>query len=242
MDNNDGQLTCTVNVEWTNKQGVLEKKVTHKKANLRIIRNEFREMFVEINAQKSAPVRLQLKGIVVHKKYMHEGKGSIKFQEISCTLFLSNAPPAQLTAFLRTIFVKMTGEKSSSANVSLRTKLLSNKPKSVEEISPMTTVDIENAQRTAAGKSTATTPSPLTRKRKLQTKTEGKNPKRLYSSPSFNEPLTIEQQEVMDACLGGQSTFFTGSAGTGKSHLLKKIIAALPPDVTFPTASTGNSD
>lgn len=30
-----------------------------------------------------------------------------------------------------------------------------------------------------------------------------------------------------------------GSAGTGKSFLLKRIIATLPPDVTISTASTG---
>lgn len=31
----------------------------------------------------------------------------------------------------------------------------------------------------------------------------------------------------------------SGSAGTGKSFLLRKIVSALPPDSTFPTASTG---
>jgi ATP-dependent DNA helicase PIF1 len=41
------------------------------------------------------------------------------------------------------------------------------------------------------------------------------------------------------ACLSGRSVFFTGSAGTGKSFLLRKIISTLPPDGTVVTASTG---
>lgn len=238
MDPNNTTLTCTANLEWLNKQGVIQKKQTFKTSCLRIIRNEFREMFVEVSAQKSAPIKLQLKGISVHKKFMHEGKASIKFQEISCTLYLSNAPPGQLLNFLRMIFIKMTGEKAvTSANVPLRTKLLSNKPQSSEDISPITIADIENAKKIS--KATTTTPSPLSRKRKLQN-AEGNVPsKKLYTTNSFSEPLNPGQQEVLDACLAGFSIFFTGSAGTGKSYLLKKIIAALPPDVTYATASTG---
>ena len=37
----------------------------------------------------------------------------------------------------------------------------------------------------------------------------------------------------------GQSIFFTGSAGTGKSFLLKRLISHLPPETTVVTASTG---
>lgn len=36
--------------------------------------------------------------------------------------------------------------------------------------------------------------------------------------------LTVEQQTILQACLSGQHIFFTGSAGTGKSTLLKTII------------------
>jgi ATP-dependent DNA helicase PIF1 len=62
-------------------------------------------------------------------------------------------------------------------------------------------------------------------------------------SPSkiIARPVTLnrEQNLVLDAVMKGRSIFFTGSAGTGKSFLLKRIIGALPPQHTFATASTG---
>ena len=58
-------------------------------------------------------------------------------------------------------------------------------------------------------------------------------------SSTANVPISAEQAKVLEMVKGGESVFFTGSAGTGKSHLLKRIIRSLPPDTTFPTASTG---
>ncbi|KAF2896924.1 hypothetical protein ILUMI_09248 [Ignelater luminosus] len=136
----------------------------------------------------------------------------------------------------------MVGEKNENPNVSLRTQLLSGKPRSFEEISPITEADIDKV-KAKVSRTTNTTPSPSSRKRKFQGgDRDEKAPaaKKLYSqSPISNEQLTIEQQEVLDACLAGHNVFFTGSAGTGKSFLLRKIISALPPDVTTATASTG---
>jgi ATP-dependent DNA helicase PIF1 len=51
--------------------------------------------------------------------------------------------------------------------------------------------------------------------------------------------LNKSQLSVLDAVKCGQSVFITGSGGTGKSFLLKKIIGLLPPHNTFVTASTG---
>lgn len=57
--------------------------------------------------------------------------------------------------------------------------------------------------------------------------------------------LSPEQQNVLDSVLKGNSIFFTGSAGTGKSVLLRHIIAAVKrnhasnPDAVAITASTG---
>lgn len=244
MDSGDSFLSCAATVEWMSSQGCINRKVNYKTASLRLIRNEFREMFMEISSDKSAAIRLPLKGINVFKKFMAEGKASVKFQEAGCTIFISNAPPINLVGFLRTIFVKMTGDKEAGANKTtqqgMRAKLLSGKAQSFEEISPVTVADIHNA-KSKITKSTVTTPSPSSKKRKHEDMSKGPAPKKLYSPSSMTTTCSLnsEQQRVLDACLSGNNIFFTGSAGTGKSFLLKRIVAALPPDVTMPTASTG---
>ncbi|EGG05531.1 uncharacterized protein MELLADRAFT_63926 [Melampsora larici-populina 98AG31] len=64
-------------------------------------------------------------------------------------------------------------------------------------------------------------------------------------SISAKVSLSKEQQAVLDQVLKGESVFFTGSAGTGKSVLLRHIIAALKlnykskADAVVVTASTG---
>lgn len=64
-------------------------------------------------------------------------------------------------------------------------------------------------------------------------------------SISAKVSLSKEQQAVLDQVLKGESVFFTGSAGTGKSVLLRHIIAALKQsyknkaDAVVVTASTG---
>lgn len=55
-------------------------------------------------------------------------------------------------------------------------------------------------------------------------------------------PLSQEQQQVFDLVVNGKkSLFFTGSAGTGKSLLLKHIVKALPVSSTAVTGTTGLS-
>jgi len=55
----------------------------------------------------------------------------------------------------------------------------------------------------------------------------------------IDSELSDEQREVLDAVMRGESVFFTGCAGTGKSFLLRQIIQQLPRDTTFVTAPTG---
>lgn len=251
MNPDDTAVTCAANIDWLNPQGISIRKVAHKLATLRLVRNDQREMFVEVSTDKSSPIKLRINNIVVHKKFMSEGKASIKFNSEKCMLFLSNAPPGPLMLFLKTIFVKMTGggeQSSESAQKMMRAHMLSKNPSKFEDISPVTNAEIARAAKMMViSKGTTTTPSPpQSKKRKFQ---DDKNStalapaaKKLYSgSPLLIDQVTLndDQKEVLQACLNGKSVFFTGSAGTGKSLLLRKIISALPPDGTVATASTG---
>lgn len=63
-------------------------------------------------------------------------------------------------------------------------------------------------------------------------------------TPAAREPLDVslspEQCRLLDLVLNQhKSVFFTGSAGTGKSTVLKQLINMLPAATTFVTASTG---
>lgn len=53
--------------------------------------------------------------------------------------------------------------------------------------------------------------------------------------------LNAEQQHVVSRVLAGESLFFTGAAGTGKSLVLRALIDALPSDTTAVTAMTASA-
>lgn len=246
MDADGYSLTCTVTVEWLNAQGSILRKVTHRTASLRLIRDNRREMLIEIHAEKAKDrTKLSLKGISVFNKFMTEGKASIKFKDQNCTLFLSNAPSSQLINFLKTIFIKLTGQEESTLKNPLKEKLLGNmRFDGANDISPATSTEISKAKEKAltVSRKTDTTPSPssMKKRKRLSDDNSSKVPivKRLYENPTTEE-LNEEQLIILNAVRSGKNVFFTGNAGTGKSFLLKKIISALPPDVTMATASTG---
>lgn len=255
MDLNDAVLTCAITLQWTNAVGIVGRKLVYRSATLRLVRNDIRELFIEVSPDKVKPMKFKMKDIMVHKKFMSEGKASINFKAEQCAMYMSNAPPGTLMLFLRTVFVKMNGGENvddATAKKQLRAHMLSGKACSFEEVSPVTTAEMVLARKKAGlipSKGSATTPSPLAAKKRRYDEIKGGDksglpaPKKLYQeSPLVTEDtvkLCQEQMDVLKACISGKSIFFTGSAGTGKSFLLRKIISALPPDGTVATASTG---
>lgn len=156
-------LVCCVTVEWLNSQNSVSRRTNFKTVTLRLIRNEFREIFMDLRSDKTN-CRYHLKGISVHKKFMAEGKASISFSEQKMVLLIFNAPPTQLLAFLRTMFVKLSGDRGES-KVGTRTQLLSSKPSTLQEISPVTLQEV-NQVKQKVGCCSMTPPG--TKKRALQ--------------------------------------------------------------------------
>lgn len=139
-------ISCCCALEWLSSNGTVKKSVKTKTGQLTIMRNEFRDLFVAL-ASKETNQRFPLQGVIIHKKFANEGKATLKFPDIPLNLFISNAAPAQLTLFLKAMFVKITSAKSSP-KVPLRDRLLSVKDKTVEEISPLSSKDAQRYKKT----------------------------------------------------------------------------------------------
>ncbi|XP_046672369.1 ATP-dependent DNA helicase PIF1-like [Homalodisca vitripennis] len=228
-------IDCALMIEWLNKQQSVTKTGKWKSSTLSLIRNEFREIYLQAKVS-AAILKFRLENVNVHKKFISEGKATITFHAHPAVLYISNAPASQLLLFLKTIFIKMSSSKSSP-KVPLREQLLSNKNRVVQEISPINTKDIKRVS--IAKETSATIQAGALKRKSVSEKQNVQGNKKLCTELLLKEKLTAEQREVMDAVKQGVNIFFTGSAGTGKSFLLRHIIASLPPDRTVATASTG---
>lgn len=126
--------------------------------------------------------------------------------------------------------------------------MLSEEPRAFTEISPLTIKDLQLAQTANRGRNEANTLSTTLSSGGVKRKfvpSEGQenlpaesaankttiskkqkvcnniSPSKLIVQPV---KLNKEQMSVLEAVLRGRNIFFTGSAGTGKSFLLKRII------------------
>lgn len=206
----DPVVVGCVNIEWLNSQGQVMKKLLYKIGMIKILRNGIRELILEISQDKIQTTKLKLKDINVHKKFMIEGKASIKFLNEKCNVYISNAAPANLIFFLKTIFIKLTKDQEETKGISkeqmhkkLREHLLSEKFDKFDEISPVTNAELDRAKKQATSKSSLTTPSPGSRKRKLLEARQNDNPKapKQPFSPSIPSPLSKRDLNVVKKSL-----------------------------------------
>ncbi|KAI0238630.1 ATP-dependent DNA helicase PIF1 [Lamellibrachia satsuma] len=250
MELDSGELACTVAHELLAPSGETLKRTVHQKGSVCLGRNEFRDIILKVKLGNKE-IKLPLKDVVVFRKFAKEGKATLRLSKQNVQFMLSNCPPNKIMTLLKTLAAKLECRKLEKPGVSERQKLLSERPRSFQEISPITIKDMQTLQRTrtqAADKSTKTVTLSGKRKRVSDENNKENQPPKMMrqantagsaASVSATHSLNVDQRKVFRAVLSGQNIFFTGSAGTGKSFLLKKIIGSLPPEHTCATASTG---
>ena len=263
-------LKCSCLIEYVSDNGQALRKQVLKTARLDLGRNEVEDVVILISHPQGKLGPYTLRDHSIHKRFVSDGKATIRLITQKMHLLISNCPSDQLRVFLHSMTVKLAARGKVQGS---HRRMLGDVSVQFDEISPLNEKDLEMARRNAGrgagaggkcvtprqkpglsrtGKENLTTPRRIDTcpqkgiKRKLSEMDPQKgddqtsNPtKRPVVFKSSGLPLSKEQTQVLQAIKNGESVFFTGSAGTGKSYLLKKIISSMPPDSTFCTASTG---
>ncbi|CAK6952318.1 ATP-dependent DNA helicase PIF1 [Scomber scombrus] len=244
------QLQCCVTVEHLNTSGQATRRKVIRKASVTLGRNEFQEIILRVHDGK-VPQSYNLKDIKLFTKFVRDGKCTVKLIPENIQVLISNCPPDKLNLFLKTLSIKHQAWQGGKPMTD-REKLKAGLPRSFEAISPLQQKDIQKVNELRSKEP----PKGLTeRTNKMKASGAGQQVKRsrgdcnfspVKSNPSKKPILSLpsrklnkEQTAVLSAVLSGKNVFFTGSAGTGKSFLLKRIMGSLPPKSTFATASTG---
>ncbi|XP_028415326.1 ATP-dependent DNA helicase PIF1-like isoform X2 [Dendronephthya gigantea] len=236
------ELHCTTNVEKLNEQGIVLRRTVYKSCSTILGRDQFDDILLRIVSKQQIAQSFLLKKISIHRRFVREGKATIKLLTQNVLVMLSNCPPDKLAAFLACLKVKLA-VKSNEGFTGDRKRLRSELPRSFEHISPLVENDLLRAKENIA-------PATLHDKTPKRKRCEGSSDnlprkKLMITSNNAVKParssvkLNKSQLRVLNAVKCGQSVFITGSGGTGKSFLLRKIIGLLPPHNTFVTASTG---
>ena len=244
-------LRCTCVVENVGETGQVTRKQVLKTAILDLGRNELDDVVLKLTHKEGKLGPFTIRDHIVHRKFVQDGKASIRLLTQKVQMLISNCPPEQLSLFLRSMAIKVAARGKHQG---AKRRMIGDVSLQFDEISPLNEKDIENARRnTGRPNKSLTTPKrgeSITKppKRKLSEVNTSRddaecapmNPaKRPVLLKQSGLPLSAEQGKVLELVKKGDSIFFTGSAGTGKSYLLKRIISTLPPETTFPTASTG---
>ncbi|KAL2101689.1 hypothetical protein ACEWY4_003450 [Coilia grayii] len=239
------QFQCSVTIEYLNSSGLASTSQFLRRVSVTLERNEFQEMVLRLHDK--APRNFILRDIKLFTRFMKDGKCTIKILP-DIQVLISDCPPDRLVVFLKTLSIKHLAWKSSKP-LSDRDKFLAGLSRSFVAISPLQQKDIQKAQSVknkASGQLSSRPDNVMTER--LQVKRPRPEHDDMTSHQPSKKPtfalcsgrkLSSEQSAVLSAVLSRKNVFFTGSAGTGKSFLLKRIVGSLPPKSTFATASTG---
>uniref|UniRef100_F6R806 ATP-dependent DNA helicase PIF1 n=1 Tax=Ornithorhynchus anatinus TaxID=9258 RepID=F6R806_ORNAN len=236
------ELRCRVSVEELSPGGQPWRRQVLREAQLSLGRNERRELVLRLQAGAAAGPRLfPLRAARLFTRFSASGRSGLRLGPApdsgsgSVQLLLSDCPPYRLRRFLRTLKLKLAGAPGPPTTPA-RARLLAPRPRAFLALSP---VQLENRHQDADATLDAT-PRKEPGAPSFSPLQETSTPEPLRSPrPRPRLQLSREQEQVLSAVLRGKSVFFTGSAGTGKSFLMKRILGSVPPAGTVATASTG---
>ena len=236
----DVSFECNVQLEKLNNHFETIKCDKYRSCRLSLWRNEFKEIVVSICKSPKTDFKFVLLDVKIHSKFLKEGKSTIVLLNHNIRLLLSNCPPTSLKKFFQVLTVKLFNYKKKI--VSERKKLNQCKSIVLDEISPLNEKDINLINANHSKTIEANSLKSVLGKRKIlanptNVKPDLQSKKRIITLPS--DLLNFGQKHVVNLIKQRKNIFFTGSAGTGKSYLLRHIIGMLPPSETFVTASTG---
>ncbi len=103
-------LTCAVTIEQTRgAAATTTTRTQHKKAELSLARNEFREVLLMVAApgERRRSFVLNNDKMRVHRRFAAEGKLTVALADSGVTLMVSNAPPHKLVVFAKTMAAKL---------------------------------------------------------------------------------------------------------------------------------------
>ena len=120
------ELECCLTVENLNSNGVVTKRRTFKSITVVLGRDEFRDI---VSSQSPLGKTFLLKELTIHKRFLQEGKATIKPLTQKIQIMFWNCPPNQLATFLKCLSLKLAQSKQNGI-ASNRRRLLSDKVRS----------------------------------------------------------------------------------------------------------------
>ena len=135
------ELECCLTVENLNSNGVVMKRRTFKSITVVLGRDEFCDIALRIvSSQSPLGETFLLEELIIHKRFLQEGKATIKLLTQMIQIMFSNCPSNQLVTVFKCLSLKLAQSKQNWI-ASNRRRLLSDKARSFENISPLTDKD-----------------------------------------------------------------------------------------------------
>lgn len=105
-------LTGWVSIQELSPLGCINKQVQYKNIQLSLGRDEYNEIILRLDLGK-CDKKYMLREIQIFKKFVKDGKATVKMPDRNIQLMLSNCPPDKLILFLKTMATKLQCKKKT---------------------------------------------------------------------------------------------------------------------------------